>query len=46
MQPWDSFRRIASAGKKLLKQMWSVYGSAIQNHFGEHNTPEDLSRLQ
>lgn len=41
-----NFIEITPAGKKLLKQMWSVYGSAIQHHFGGHYTLEELSRLQ
>ena len=37
---------ITPAGKKLLKQMWVVYGGAIQLHFGKHYTSEELNRLK
>jgi DNA-binding MarR family transcriptional regulator len=37
---------ITPAGKKLLKQMWAVYGGAIQHHFGKIYTSMELSQLK
>ncbi len=41
-----NFIEISPAGKKLLKEMWTIYGSGIQRHFGEHYTADELNRLR
>ena len=36
---------ITSAGKSLRRQMWSVYGPAIQAAVGEHLSPKQVETL-
>ncbi len=37
--------RITAEGRRLLKAVWPVYGTAIQSNFGERLSPGELAEL-